>query len=68
MPDLHFEVVSVFAGVNILVLAYRNQRADLVSEVLEVEDGLVVRGHGTYLAGGDAGYLTGANGGVLPSR
>ncbi len=68
VPDLHFEIVSVFVGIDILVLAYRNQRADLVSEVLEVEDGLVVRGHGTYLTGGDAGYLAGAHGGVLPSR
>jgi hypothetical protein len=54
VPDLHFEVVSVFVGVSTLVIAYRNQRGDLVSEVLEVEDGLVVRGHATYLAGGDA--------------
>ncbi len=68
VPDLRFEVVSVFVGINIIVLAYRNQRADLVSEVLEVKDGLVVRGHGTYLAGGDAGYLAGAEAGVLPSR
>jgi hypothetical protein len=53
VPDLRFEVVSVFVGVSTLVIAYRNQRGDLVSEVLEVEDGLVVRGHATYLAGGD---------------
>jgi hypothetical protein len=53
VPDLHFEVVSVFVGVSTLVIAYRNQGGDLVSEVLEVKDGLVIRGHGTYLAGGE---------------
>ncbi|MDP9418494.1 MAG: nuclear transport factor 2 family protein [Actinomycetota bacterium] len=54
VPDLHFEVVSVFVGVDVLVIAYRNQRGDHVSEVLELADDLVVRGHGTYLAGGGA--------------
>lgn len=49
LPHLHFEVEQVFAGVGTLVLAYRNQDGGLVSEVLELEDGLVVRGHGTYL-------------------
>ncbi|WP_258724952.1 hypothetical protein [Cellulomonas sp. NS3] len=32
-----------------VVIAYRDQDGGLVSEVLELEDGLVVRGHGTYL-------------------
>jgi hypothetical protein len=54
VPDLRFEVVSVFVGVSTLVITYRRQSGDLASEVLEVEDGLVVRGHGTYLVGGDA--------------
>ncbi|MGW6130909.1 nuclear transport factor 2 family protein [Cellulomonas sp. NPDC055163] len=49
LPGLHFEVVQVFAGVGTVVIAYRNQDGGLVSEVLELEDGLVVRGHGTYL-------------------
>jgi hypothetical protein len=50
VPDLHFDVVSVFAGVYTLVIAYRNHRGELVSEVLEFSRGRVVRGHGTYLA------------------
>jgi hypothetical protein len=50
MPDLRFEVVSVFTGVSTLVIAFRTQRDDLCSEVLEFEDGLVVRGHGTQAA------------------
>ncbi|MBB2924320.1 nuclear transport factor 2 family protein [Cellulomonas cellasea] len=49
LPGLRFEVVQVFAGVATVVIAYRNQDGGLVSEVLELEDGLVVRGHGTYL-------------------
>jgi ketosteroid isomerase-like protein len=49
LPGLHFEVVQVFAGVGTVVIAYRNQDGGLASEVLELEDGLVVRGHGTYL-------------------
>ncbi len=68
VPDLRFEVVSVFAGVDTLVIVYRNHKRDLVAEVLEMEEGLVVRGHGTYLAGGDANYLVGADGGVSEPR
>jgi hypothetical protein len=49
-PDLHFTVEHVFAGVDTAVIQYRNQQGVLVSEVLEVEDGLVRRGHGTYEA------------------
>jgi RimJ/RimL family protein N-acetyltransferase/ketosteroid isomerase-like protein len=50
LPDLRFEVVGTYAGVDTLVINYRNQRGGLVSEVLHFEDGLVVRGGGTYLA------------------
>jgi ketosteroid isomerase-like protein len=53
IPDLHFTVERVFAGVSVLVISYRNQRANLVDEVLVFADGLVVEGHGTYLAGDD---------------
>lgn len=49
LPDLHHRVEKVFAGVDTVVLAYRNERGGEVSEVLELRDGLVVRGHGTYL-------------------
>lgn len=49
LPDLHHRVEKVYAGVGTVVLAYRNERGGEVSEVLELRDGLVVRGHGTYL-------------------
>jgi hypothetical protein len=49
IPDLHFTVERVFAGVSVLVIGYRNQRGNLVDEVLVFADGLVVEGHGTYL-------------------
>jgi len=48
VPDLHFELISVFAGVSAVVIAFRNQRGELASEVLELKEGLVIRGHGTY--------------------
>jgi hypothetical protein len=52
-PELHFEVVGVYRGVNILVINYRNQRGSLVNEVLSFDDaGLVREGHGTYLGSG----------------
>jgi ketosteroid isomerase-like protein len=49
VPDLHFEVEAVYAGVSAVVVAYRNQAGGLVSEVLEFDGGRVIRGHGTYL-------------------
>ncbi|MEJ3403869.1 nuclear transport factor 2 family protein [Rathayibacter sp. YIM 133350] len=50
IPDLRFEVVSVYAGIDTIVIVYRNQKGALVSEVLIFdEDGLVVDGRGTYL-------------------
>jgi hypothetical protein len=49
MPDLHFEVVASYIGVDALVINYRNQRGDLVSEVLVFDGPLVTSGHGTYL-------------------
>ncbi|WP_051274376.1 nuclear transport factor 2 family protein [Cellulomonas sp. URHD0024] len=53
VPDLHFTVEDVYAGISILVLQYRNQRGDVVDEVLLFDDdGLVVEGHGTARTGG----------------
>lgn len=49
IPDLRFSVERVHAGVDVLVLGYRNQAGGLVDEVLRFADGLVVEGHGTYL-------------------
>jgi hypothetical protein len=49
LPDLHFSVERVHAGVDVLVIGYRNQAGGLVDEVLRFADGLVVEGHGTSL-------------------
>lgn len=48
-PDLHFTIEAVYAGVDVVVINYRNQLGGLVNEVLRFVDGLVVEGHGTYL-------------------
>jgi ketosteroid isomerase-like protein len=49
VPNLHFELLGVYAGVDTLVLNYRNQAGGLVNEVLIFDGGLVRQGHGTYL-------------------
>jgi hypothetical protein len=49
LPDLHFEIVGVYAGESVVVLNYRNQLGGLVNEVLVFDGGLVREGHGTYL-------------------
>src|SRR5882762_54101 len=38
IPDLHFEVVGVYAGVHTLVINYRNQLGRLVCEVLTLDE------------------------------
>lgn len=50
IPDLHFEVLAVYAGIGTLVINYRNQAGEVVNEVLTFEGPLVREGHGTYLA------------------
>lgn len=49
LPDLHFELVAVYQGESLLVINYRNQRGQLVNEVLAFDGELVREGHGTYL-------------------
>jgi hypothetical protein len=51
MPDLCFEVVGTYVGIDTLVINFRNQRGGLANEVLVFDGPLVVEGHGTYLAG-----------------
>ena len=59
IPDLHFELVDIYVGIDTLVIHYRNQRGNEVCEVLTFgPDGLVVAGGGTY--GGTAGNPAGA--------
>jgi hypothetical protein len=50
-PDLHFTVETVFAGIETLVIQYRNHKGVSVCEVLVFDAGLVREGHGTYPAG-----------------
>jgi hypothetical protein len=52
IPDLHFEIVGVYLGVDVLVINYRNQRGNLVNEVLLFDGPQVRWGYGTYLGGG----------------
>lgn len=63
VPDLHFDVIDVYVGVNIVVINYRNHVRGLVNEVLHLNaEGLVERGYGTYLvadAAGASGAQTG---------
>jgi ketosteroid isomerase-like protein len=49
-PDLHFDVVGLYVGVDVLVINYRNQSGGLVCEVLLFDGELVREGHGTYLS------------------
>ncbi|MFJ3957228.1 nuclear transport factor 2 family protein [Arthrobacter sp. NPDC090010] len=60
IPDLHFEVVDVYTGLNLVVINYRNHVGGLVNEVLRLNDrGLVASGAGTYLVA-DAAAASGA--------
>ncbi|GAA5195323.1 nuclear transport factor 2 family protein [Microbacterium jejuense] len=59
IPDLRFEVVDVYTGLDIIVINYRNHTGGLVNEVLRLgADGLVVSGAGTYLVA-DAAAVSG---------
>ena len=49
VPDLHFELVGTYVGVDTLVINYRNERGGLVNEVLVFDGDLVTTGSGTYL-------------------
>lgn len=48
-PALHFEIEDLYAGVNTVVIHYRNHLGGLVDEVLTFEGPLVIEGHATYL-------------------
>ncbi|WP_204050928.1 nuclear transport factor 2 family protein [Microbispora siamensis] len=61
IPDLRFEVLGSYVGVDCLVINYRNQKGGLVNEVLIFDGPLVVDGYGTYL--GDDANPAGATAG-----
>ncbi len=48
VPDLHFELVEVYAGVDTIVITHRDQTGQVVAEVLTFDGDLVIKGHGTY--------------------
>lgn len=48
-PDLRFELVGVYAGIDTVVIHYRNQAGGLVNEVMTFRDGRVAVGHATHL-------------------
>ena len=50
IPDLHFELIGVYVGIDTLTINYRNQAGGLVNEVLRFDGDLAVEGHGTYLS------------------
>jgi hypothetical protein len=61
IPDLHFEVKGVYAGLATVVINYQNHVGALVCEVLHLDaTGLVQHGAGTYLAA-DAASASGAH-------
>jgi hypothetical protein len=47
-PDLHFELVDTYLGIDTIVINFRNQRGEVVNEVLVFDGPLVVRGHATH--------------------
>jgi hypothetical protein len=49
VPDLHFDLVGRYVGVDTIVINFRNQRGVLCNEVLVFEGSTVVQGHGTYI-------------------
>jgi len=49
-PDIRFEVTAVYQGTNTLVIAFKNQKAMDRVEVLTFRRGLVIEGHGTFVA------------------
>jgi hypothetical protein len=50
IPELRFEVVGVYVGIDTIVIDYRNQRGAMVNETLHFDGPLVLEGHGTYLS------------------
>lgn len=49
-PGLHFEITSLFIGVDCLLIGFRNDRGEDRFEVLRFREGRVFEGHGTYRA------------------
>jgi ketosteroid isomerase-like protein len=50
-PDLRFRVTAVYRGIDTLVIAFQNQQGVDRVEILRFANGLVIEGHGTFIAG-----------------
>jgi ketosteroid isomerase-like protein len=50
-PALRFELLGVYAGLEMLVIRFRNEQGADRCEALIFDGDLVVTGHGTFLAG-----------------
>jgi hypothetical protein len=48
-PQLRFELVGLYVGINTLVINFRDQTGALVNEVLTFHGPLIVEGHATHL-------------------
>lgn len=49
IPNLRFAIEAVYAGIDTIVINYRNQQDNLVCEVLHFEGDRVRQGYGTYV-------------------
>ena len=49
-PDLHFELLGLYVGVDTLTINFRNQSGGVANEVLRFDGTFVSEGHGTYLS------------------
>jgi ketosteroid isomerase-like protein len=49
-PDLRFRVTAVYRGIDVIVIAFQNQHGVDRVEILRFANGLVVEGHGAFIA------------------
>jgi hypothetical protein len=52
IPDVRFDLLGTYLGIDMIVINYRNQNGGLVNEVLRFDGQLVAEGYGTYLSAG----------------
>jgi hypothetical protein len=49
-PELHFELLGAYAGINTIVINFRHQTGVHANEVLIFDGDLIVEGHATHFA------------------
>jgi hypothetical protein len=49
-PNLHFRVTGVYSGIDTIAIGFQTQQGVDRIEILRFADGLVVEGHGTFIA------------------